>query len=161
VPFVDHAARTVTSVTRELRLDHGRGVLTIDAVRAQGALGDLAAAGNLRLRDVEIRCGMDLAAVVLVPLDGEPLATSRRMLLQCMSEERPTGFRTEPAGEGLHRIVALGGDPWQVREMAGAVRFRAAVRCTPLRVGGGMAGPAERGPEVRLRPDTFYYLIER
>ncbi|MBM4062054.1 MAG: hypothetical protein FJ265_13300 [Planctomycetes bacterium] len=161
VPFVDHAARTVTSVTRELRLDHGRGVLTIDAVRAQGALGDLAAAGNLRLRDVEIRCGMDLAAVVLVPLDGEPLATSRRMLLQCMSEERPTGFRTEPAGEGLHRIVALGGDPWQVREMAGAVRFRAAVRCTPLRGGGGVAGPAERGPEVRLRPDTFYYLIER
>lgn len=159
--FVDDGRRTVTSSSGELLLDHGRGVLTIDAARVQGALGDLAAVGDLRLRDIEIHCAMDLAAVVVVALDGKPLASSRRMLLQCMSEERPTGFRTEPAGAGLHRITALGGDPWQVREMAGLVRFRGAVRCTPLTADGQPAGPAVHGREVHLRANAFHHLIER
>jgi hypothetical protein len=59
-------------------------------------------------------------------LDGKPLAVSDRLLLQVMSEERPTGWADEPAEAGSRRIRSLGRDPWRVREIAGTVEFRRA-----------------------------------
>jgi len=54
---------------------------------------------------------LDNAHLVLVPLDGLPIATSRRMLLQVMSEEQSTGFATEDAGNGIKKITNIGRDP--------------------------------------------------
>ena len=51
-------------------------------------------------------------------LDDQPLATSRKILLQVMTEEKATGFQTEPAGDGVKRIANIGRDPWLVKEFA-------------------------------------------
>ena len=116
--------KLVTSNTGELKLDWGRGVLTINAPAAQGASGNLAAAGEIKLSDVTLSIPLDVAHAIVVSLDGQPLATSKRMLLQVMTEEKPTGFRTEPVGDRRHRIMSIGENPWLVRKLEGVVRLR-------------------------------------
>src|SRR5690349_6996134 len=123
-PFVDRGRQTVKSSTGELKLDYGRGLLTIDAPAAQGISGNLKDAGEIPLRDVIFRSDLDLVSIVAVALDGRPLASSRRILLQAMSEERNSGWETEAIADGVQRIVDVGHDPWQVKELRGEVRFR-------------------------------------
>jgi hypothetical protein len=88
-PMIDHSAKTVRSSTGELKLDYDKGLLTVNAPGAQGASGNLGAGGEIELADASIRSQLDNAHIIIVSLDGEPLARSRRMLLQVMSEEQP------------------------------------------------------------------------
>ena len=46
---------------------------------------------------------------MVVSMDGQPLAKSKRMLLQVMTEEKATGFRTEPLGDRGRRIPEITG----------------------------------------------------
>jgi hypothetical protein len=161
-PFIDRAARTVVSTTRELRLDYGKGVLTINAPAAQGVSGALKDAGPTQLKDMAVSSDMELGHIVAVSLDGRPLATSQKILLQVMSEEKNADFRTEPAGTGK-RIVSIGHDPWMVRDLSGTVRFTrpdaARLKVATLDPNGYAAGDAGAAAEIRLRPDTLYYVI--
>jgi hypothetical protein len=98
-----------------------------------------------------------------VALDGKPLASSGRILLQVMSEEKASGFTTEPAGSGKQRITNIGSDPWLIRALAGEVRFTrpdaAELPVTPLD-GNGM--PLERkgnAGRIVLQPAVAYYII--
>lgn len=164
-PFHDAAARTVTSSTGEIRLDYGQGILTLTGPKAQGVIGNLAAAGTATLPALAIESKLDLGAVLLVPLDGQPLASSRQMLLQIMTEEKATDFAAEPAGDGLQKITSIGADPWLIRAPEGAVRltFPSAATATvqPLDGNGYPQGGKETTDAITLRPDTVYYLIEK
>jgi hypothetical protein len=161
--LVDHAAQQVTSTTGELSLDYGKGVLTINAPRAQGVSGDLRAAGTVDMRDLKIESGMDLGHIVVVSLDNQPLATSSKMLLQVMSEEKATDFQTELAGSDLKKIVNIGKDPWQVRRLEGRVSFKRAtageLKVTALDFNGYPTGAAGTAEQIQLKPTTIYYLI--
>jgi hypothetical protein len=95
--LIDWKAGIVRSVTRELLWDWRREVCTVNASRAQGATGFLARRGPIQLDDVRLTCGNDYATVLVVPLDGKPLARSRRILVQCTTAARPLGFASEPA----------------------------------------------------------------
>jgi hypothetical protein len=161
--LVDRPRQRVASSTRELTLDYGRGVLTIDAPAVQGASGNLAAAGEIVLRDARLQCPLDLAHLVLVALDGLPLRTSKRILLQVMSEEKNSGFRTVPQG-AINLIESVGTDPWRIRKLAGTVRLTrpdaASLKVTALDAQGSSAGPAGRADAIALAPDRLYYLVE-
>lgn len=163
-PFIDRRRQLVISSNRQLRLDYGKGVLVIDAPAAQGLCGALKTAGPTRLGDIEIDSDLELGAIVAVSLDGLPLARSRRILLQAMSEEKATGFRTEPAGNDVKRILSIGTDPWMVRELSGTVRFRRAdaahLRVQALDHSGAPAESAGVAASINLRPSTIYYLIQ-
>lgn len=89
--------QTVTSSNGQLKLDYGRGLLTIDAPAAQGASGALAEGGKFELHHMTIESDMSLGHIVAVSLDGLPLKSSKNILLQVMSEEKSTGFQTEPS----------------------------------------------------------------
>ncbi len=134
--FIDHQKQVVRSTTGQLRLDYGKGLLTINAPRAQGASGNLQSGGNIELADLSIVSPMELGHVVAVSLDGQPLAKSKRILLQVMSEEKASGFQTEPAENGLKKIVSIGRDPWLVKEFAGSVHWKRpdakSLKVTPL-----------------------------
>lgn len=162
-PLIDHAARTVTSSTGELRLDYARGSLRIDAARAQGVSGFLRAAGTVETRDLVVSSDMEFGHIVAVSLDDLPLARSRRILLQVMSEEKPSGFRTEPRPDGAKRIVDIGRDPWLVRAFQGTVRFKradaASLPVTALDPNGYPAAGAGTADRISLRPSTVYYAI--
>ncbi|MGE0607998.1 MAG: hypothetical protein AB7O62_12960 [Pirellulales bacterium] len=162
--FIDHQAKMVASSTGQTMLDWGRGVLTIDAPAAQGASGDLLAAGEIKLSTVSLNIPRDVAHALIVSLDGEPLATSKKMLLQLMTEEKASGFQTEPAGERRHRIISIGQNPWLVRKLEGTVQFHrpdaAGLKVTALDSFGQPTAATMPGDAIRLLPDTLYYAIE-
>ncbi len=163
-PFIDHAKKLVSSQTGELKLDWGQGVLTINAPAAQGASGNLTSAGEIALKDVTLAIPLDVAHAIVVSLDGQPLATSKRMLLQVMTEEQPTGFRRESLGDRRHRITSIGENPWQVRKLDGVVRLKrpdaAMLKVTALDQFGQPTAHTSSGDTIRLRADTLYYAIE-
>ncbi|MHB8522496.1 MAG: hypothetical protein ACYDH9_17305 [Limisphaerales bacterium] len=164
-PFIDRAAQTVTSSTGELKLDYGKGVLIVNAARAQGASGRLRAAGPIQTRDLTISSGLDLGHIVAVSLDDQPLATSGRVLLQVVSEEKASGFQTEPVSATVQRITNIGTQPWLVRELNGTVTFKrpdaARLTVTTLDLNGDPVGNLGTAREITLQPTTMYYLIHR
>jgi hypothetical protein len=161
--LIDRGRKVVTSSTKELRLDYDKGVLTIDAPAAQGVSGSLRAAGTTELAGMDITSNLDLGHIIAVSLDGKPLASSGRILLQVMSEERPTGFRAEPLPTGEKRIVSIGRDPWLVREIQGVVRLKrpdaAQLKVVALDPNGDPVKSIGGASEIRLDPKTVYYLI--
>lgn len=163
-PYIDHAKRTVTSTTGQVRLDYGRGLLLVNAPQAQALSGNLAAAGTVEFADVSIGSSLELGHVVVVSLDDQPLATSRKMLLQVMTEEKTSDFRTSPGPGGLTRIDSIGHDPWLVREIEGTVRFKrpdaAQLKVTALDPNGGPVRSVTSAAEVRLGKSIVYYVIE-
>ena len=164
--FIDRNARIVRSVTGELRWDWGRGVMTVDAPAAAGATGLLGQAGELALTAVHISSGNLYGAVLVVAMDGNPLASSAKILVQVMTEDANSGWSAP--GSGPREIVDVGGPPLVVREIAGRIRFKrpdaASLRVTPLDPNGyAAAATTPLGPkgELQLRPRTLHYLIEK
>lgn len=164
-PFINHAAKTVASTTGELKLDYGNGVIFLNAPRAQGAGGNLKSAGQVSLRDLTISSDLDLIHIVAVSLDGRPLDTSSKMLLQVMTEEKPSGFLTTETGQGTLRIDDIGHDPWLIREPRGFVAFKrpdaSSLEVTPLDFNGYPKGSAGNAARIQLQPSTAYYLVEK
>jgi hypothetical protein len=164
-PYINRAEKTVTATNGQLALDYGKGLLTLNAPCVQGLSGNLKSAGATDLKDIAITSDMELGHVVLVSLDDQPLASSRRMLLQVISEEKPAGFQTEPAGAGVQRITNLGQDPWLVRSLSGAVKLKrpdaAGLKVTTLDHSGYPAKQLGGAARIELLPTTLYYLIRQ
>lgn len=163
-PFVNRATKTARSQTGELEWNWEQGLVKITAPAAQGVTGFLGAAGRVELPGAIIESPLEYGSVLLVALDGKPLADSAQVLVQVMSEEKPFGWQTDSAS-GVRTIQNAGQAPILVREFAGGVRFKnlsGARRVTPLDANGtALAEPAAFTGELRLRPDTFYYLVSR
>jgi hypothetical protein len=163
--LVDRTRRRVTASTGELELDYGHGILAVRAPAAQGAGGNLAAETSIDLPDLVIRSPMDAGQILLVSLDGKPIAESGRMLLQVMNEERPSGWKTEPAEGGRRRILSIGHDPWRVRRLEGTVELRRSdatkLRVRALDLQGVPVREHGDARSIRLAPDVVYYEITR
>ncbi|MBI2297658.1 MAG: hypothetical protein HYU66_01680 [Armatimonadetes bacterium] len=164
--LIDRNAKVVRSVTGELAWDWGRGLATVDTPRSQGAAGNLRQAGAIELSTIGIDCTNDYAAIQAITLDDRPLAESRRILVQAVTEEQPYGWRAD-AG----RITSLGAAPWSVRKVAATLRFRltgggtasaqaldengyATGRAAEVRSAGGVTS-------VKLPEDALYSVVER
>jgi hypothetical protein len=129
--YINHAKKKVTSIGRQLAWDYGRGLVTINTPRCQGAAGFLSKGGPIVLSNVTIASENEYGAIIVISLDGKTLASSRNILIQAMTEERPYGFR---AAGG--RITNLGSAPFGVRNINAVVTFKgtraARVRATAL-----------------------------
>jgi len=163
-PFVNRQAQTVSSTTGELTLDYGKGLLVINAPKAQGASGALHAAGKVDLEDITIASDLDLLNILALSLDDRPLRSSGRILLQVMSEEQTSGFQTEAVNSTTKRITNIGRDPWQVKNLRGTVSLKrpdsARLKVVPLDFNGQRSGSLGNAQEIQLQPTTLYYLIE-
>jgi len=171
---IDPAAKRVRSATGELLWDYGVGVCTLSAPKAQGATGFLKQAGPVPLSDLEIRCGNDYATVLAVALDDQPLAASKRVLVQVGTTERPTGWKTRPvtlqegdrAREG-EEVVSFGGPPWRIRNADLTLTVRNANLTTAeILDANGMPVREVRlekttdgARQVRFPPDALYVLL--
>ena len=101
----------------EATLDYGRGLCLLSAPKAQGVTGFLKTVGTFTLDDVTIRSGNDYAAVLVVSMDGKPLKTSGKVLVQVGTTERPTGWATRPVkldGRTGEEVVNFGKAPWLI-----------------------------------------------
>jgi hypothetical protein len=150
-PYVDRTKGTVTSTNGQLQLDHARGVLIINAPAVQGFSGNLRAAGRLEFTDLIVDAPMEVAHLIVVSLDDQPLASSRKMLLQVMTEEESSGARRDKG-------------PRLLREVEGTVRFKRSdatqFQTVALDPNGENPTPVMSGAEVRLLRSALYYLIE-
>ena len=165
----------IDSITGQVSLDAGAGVCTIDAPRAQGAAGFLGDRGAVELADLAVRTEMPYAAILAVALDGEPLATSRRVLVQIGTVARPEGWSARPTrfeaegGGGVlegQRIESTGGMPWRIAEGLGSIEVRNSVLSDAVALDpNGMptaAIPVERrGDALRLELsiDALYVVL--
>lgn len=162
-PFIDRSAKTVRSSTRELSLNYEKGLLAIDAPKAQGASGNLKSGGVQEFSEITVQSDMDNAHIVLVSLDGEPLGRSKRLLLQAMSEERATGFAAESGTNNTLKITNIGRDPWQFKALQGTLQFKnpAGLQIQPLDFIGRPKGVPVEPAKFSLQADTLYYLVTR
>jgi hypothetical protein len=164
-PFIKRDAQVVMSSTREVTLDYGKGHLRINAPGAQGVSGHLKLVGEVELNDIVITSDLELGHIVAVALDGRPLATSSRILVQAMTEEKSTNFTTERASDGVHRILRIGEDPWLFREIQGTVKFKrfdaGGLKVTALDFNGYRIAEAGTADAFELKPDVVYYLIQK
>jgi hypothetical protein len=122
-PYIDHDKKMVKSVTGELQWDYGQGICTLDAPKAQGACGFLKKIGTFKFHDVELHCGNEYAAVLVVAMDDKPIAQAARILIQVGTTERPTGWETKPTQIKVEKssvlaeqVVDFGHKPWQIVE---------------------------------------------
>lgn len=161
--YIDRNGSKVRSFTSELLWDYGRGLVTVSAPKAQGVCGFLQRAGTVTLRDVTIASQMEYGTILLVPLDGQPLRSSRKMLLQVMSED--TNYGWSAPGTGKREIKSVGTAPINVRRFSGTVTFTRPdakqLKVTPLDWNGYPAGKPSTGGRITLQPTVMYYLIER
>jgi hypothetical protein len=165
-PFIDRAHQKITSSNGQLILDYGQGLLSINAPAAQGLSGNLSAAASaVPLKDVAITSDLDLGHIIVVSLDDKPLATSARILVQAMTEEQASGFKTQDAGKGLKKILSIGRDPWMIREIRGTLQLKrpdaASLKVTALDLNGYPIKQIGTAAEIKLLPDTLYYLISK
>jgi hypothetical protein len=116
-PFINDVQKIILSNTRQISLNYGRGLCTLNAPKAQGATGFLKKAGPIKLADVEIRSGNDYATVLAVAMDDIPLNDSRTILVQAGTSERPADWKTRPAtikGHPAEEVVNFGRAPWMI-----------------------------------------------
>lgn len=161
--LIERDAKRVSASNGDTVLDYGKGLLTLRAPAAQGAIGSLKNAGKISLPDLEIESPMEIGEIVAVALDGKPLASSGKILLQVMSEEKATGFTTLATGGGSQKITNIGTDPWLVRKLEGQISFKrpdaAKLKVTALDANGMPSGPDGNAASIKLRADAPYYLI--
>ncbi|MBM3497870.1 MAG: hypothetical protein FJX74_04280 [Armatimonadetes bacterium] len=172
--YIDPGARTVSSITGELKLDYGQGVCTLNAPKAQGVTGFLGQGRSFRLGEVLIESTNDYATVLVVAMDDRPLSESRKVLVQVGTVERPTGWKTSPAtvkvGDSTRegeKIVNFGAAPWQIVEadVTVSVANSFLTKATVLDPNGMPAGEillenAGNMQRLRFPPDALYTVLE-
>lgn len=166
--LIDVSDRSVTSLTGELMWNYGNGICTLKAPKAQGACGDLAAAGTLRLGTLSIACKNPYATILAVSMDGNNLDKSKRVLLQIGTIARPHGWTTADTADGKAKEVTnLGSSPWNIEEVNAEILFANAgiSKATQLDANGIATNnvPFTKTPQ-RLRmtvpKDAMYLLLE-
>ncbi|MFO8006247.1 MAG: hypothetical protein R6V05_00770, partial [Candidatus Brocadiia bacterium] len=121
-PYIDEERQLVTSITQQVAWNYGQGVCAVNAPAAQGATGFLRRAGRIELADVVIECGNEYATILVVSMDGRPLASSERILIQAGTIARPTGWEQKAVtwedDEGRehegYEVVNYGEAPWRL-----------------------------------------------
>lgn len=125
--YIDRSAKRIQSVTGEVLWDYAAGVSTVNTPTAQGATGALSAVPEIELDDVIIRSGNPFATIVVVSLDGKPIASSGLLLIQAVTEDKPYGFVSQPVADengdpaGQFEIVDLGENLLNVRTIDATV----------------------------------------
>jgi hypothetical protein len=105
--FIPAGQSFVRSDTGELWRDWQAGVHTVDTARTQAAAGWLGGR-TVRLTDVTIECETRKALIAMTSLDGEPLASSGRILLTALARVAPSpGGRMPFLSEPVRAKVSL------------------------------------------------------
>lgn len=176
-PFVDADRKIVKSNTGEIALNWDKGLCTVNAPKAQGITGFLkAGGGRFELSDLTIESQNEYATITVVPLDDQPLNTSKRVLVQVGTRAELTGYQAEPvrhtfadakAPTDAMRLVRTGVAPWRVVNTNGTLSIAnagltKATRVEPNLSAGGVV-PARREAGrlvVPLPPDAMYLILE-
>jgi hypothetical protein len=156
----------------EITFDYGRGYCLLDAPKAQGAAAFFKNQKTFKTRDVEIICGNDYGAVLVVSMDDKAISASGKVLIQVATQCRPTGWQDKPVTiqvkEGTFpgfEVVDFGKAPWQVvrADVTLTIANPGLTKATVLDVNGNAAGGAKlvkTGSVVQLEfPENAMYVV--
>jgi hypothetical protein len=134
-------------------------LVTVNTPRSQAVTGFLAKGGEFKLGDITIRSRAEYGTVHVISLDGAPLATAKRILIQSFTEERMYGWRVSGG-----RIEDTGRAPINVRELDASVTFAkpAGLKAVALDGHGYAVGDVPvQGGTVVLPKDRLYVIVTR
>jgi hypothetical protein len=178
--YIDRQNGVVKSVTGQIETDWKRGVCKVASPTFAGVSGFLKeAGGEFALGDVTVSSQNDYATIAVAPMDGKPLTSSKKVLVQVGTTAKLTGWTTEKAsfkadgGNGKEemiegeRIVNTGAPPWQVGVAKGSVSLKnpGVSRAVLLDVYGYRVRdvPVKRvgdGVTVELPREAMYLVLE-
>jgi hypothetical protein len=158
--FIDDRAKVIRSVDGQVRWDWGKGIVSINSPRVWAATGFLGQT-EVQLGQMKLTGGQEFMSIAVVPLDDQPLATSKKMLLQVMTEQQNSGWRASKGNDNLYTIDDFGAPPMQVRQIQGLLSLGESLKITRLDLNGYVASEATLASELRLDPATIYYILER
>jgi len=166
--YIDREGRKVKSITNELFWNYGSGIATVDTPCSQGAAGFLSKVEDIELSDVTIESGNEFSSIMVISLDDNPLKTSKKILIQVMTEEQPYGFKAEDG-----KITALGGAPFGVKKIDARISLKLddvgkptvmaldengyATQKDVKTTGDGVKTPLV----IHLAEDSIYHIIQR
>jgi hypothetical protein len=165
-PYLDFSQKIIRSSTGEIVWNYGQGWLQVDSPQAQVFMGNAGqCTAPIHLTHLNLESEMEALYLALVPLDGRPVATSEKLLLQVMTEEKTTGFATTEETSSIYRIDNTGTDPWQFKSPQGRITIKLGptageLDITPLHHNGTASKETIRTSTFSLLPNTVYYLIE-
>ena len=112
-----------------------------------------------------IETPLEYGSVLLVAMDGQPVRTSKKLLLQVMSEDNNYGWSAP--GTCMRAIADAGGPPIVVKKFSGRVSLTrpdaATLRVKALDANGyeDKGCRCAGGKDIELLPTTLYYVIEK
>ncbi|HEX2749144.1 MAG TPA: hypothetical protein VHM91_14150, partial [Verrucomicrobiales bacterium] len=92
-------AKTVKSSTGELLWDYGREHILVGSVKTQGVIGKCG--GPLKLPAVDLDVKTGFVSVIFTPLDDQPLAKSKHILITALGQDKQTGAKYSDDGTKL------------------------------------------------------------
>lgn len=164
---IDRKEKQLASLDGGFFWDWKLGIVQVNTPHTQAVAGFLDRSPAVQLRDVTIQAQNHYGQIAVTSLDGQPIATSRRILIQAVTEERLTGFSTTREG----RITSLGRLPWQIKTINATVGFRN--NALPIQRVTALDAHGQATPDlvtvatddatvaVTLPPNRLYVLIER
>ena len=163
----DTVNKTVLSLTGELQWDYKNGLLKITTPNAEGVIGFLTSAEEIKLKNLVVKSKNEYGSILAVSLDGKKLADSEKVLIQVMTEDMNTGW--EAKGDKNKKIVKLGKPPIIVKEFSGTISLRSTkgklLKIKALDFNGyfkkEVAPLSKEELTFNLLPDCMYYVIEK
>ena len=167
---IDRGRKSITSLTGELYWDYRNGIATINTPRCQAVTGFLQKAGRIHLKNVSIRCENEYASIISISLDNLPLKSSKKLLIQTITTERPFGFRASNGKEGT--ITDLGGHPFGIEKIQANIEFKfesdIPSKIIALDENGmptdkkvNVSYTTKNGVLITLNENTIFHLIQR
>jgi len=168
-PYIDDENQTVKSINDQLFMDNKHGVFLMKAPATQGVVGFLKNAGGIfETPDMTVKSSNHYASIIAVAMDGQPLESSKKILVQCGTIARPTGWTAEPSDKpGRVKITNTGDMPWRMLNLDATLTIKnpGITSATQLDVMGFKKAELEfekssEAVELTIPADTLYLLLE-
>ena len=165
----------IKSDTGEILADPDKGFVTVDSPCAQGVTAFFDRKRSFKLADVTFASGNDYGAALVVSMDGEPIKTSKKVLVQFGTKSRPTGWIEKQATISLDggkttpgfEVVNFGKAPWQVvsADLTVEIANPALRKCTVLDANGNAVktiplAKTANGVRFQFPSEALYVVLE-
>lgn len=121
-PMWDEPGKVVMSSTGELVWDYGKETILVKSPKTQGVVGR-AAGRAIDLPGVSVKTSTDFVSLLFTPLDDQPLAESKHVLITALARDKQTG--TIYSADGT-KLEAVGTAPLLLEPVQALIRFKGA-----------------------------------
>jgi len=173
--YVDEDAKKARSDTGELAMNWAKGIFTVNTPCAQGASAFFKRQPTHKLSDVTFSSTNTYGTALAVSMDGKPLKSSAKILVQFGTQCRPTNWREKATTIELdnhekvpgYQVVNYGKAPWQVVNGALDVTIKnsSLKKATVLDANGNAAGTvkltaASGAVTFKFPPNALYVVLQ-